>query len=54
MTATVHGISDFAYEALREIYGTDRAVFAAAYTHSSVTLHGLRTLANKHRINPDA
>ena len=50
----VHGISDSAYEALREIYGTDRAVFAAAYTHSSMTRHGLRTLANKHRIDPDA
>ena len=50
----VDGISDRAYEALLEIYGTNRALFAAAYTHSSKLRHGFRTLANKHRIDPDA
>ena len=48
------GIGDRAYEALREIYGTDRAVFAAAFTHNSKRKLGFRKLAIKHRLDPDA
>lgn len=50
MIPVVYGITDTCYEALREIYGTDRAVWAAAYTHGK----SLRMLAKRHRINPDA
>lgn len=54
MTNAVDGITDTAWDALLERFGTARQVFEAASLLQSKPRHGLRVLAIKRGIDPDA
>ena len=51
MKPTISGLTDRAYTALREGYGTDRAVFHAVSAYKRCD--GIRLLCLRHGIDPD-
>lgn len=54
MIQSIAGLTDRAYLALRDGYGSDRAVFHAASVYQQGGGNILRALCIRHGIDPDA